>query len=313
MTDQDLKELIKNYYIKQDSKLNLEESEFWKNLSKEAIDRYNIEKIRWKNLLNNDEYTTITENVTNMEHLFCIKKLFTEIELRQNKLKTPFNSPLNNWNVSNVTNMEGMFLDCIEFNQPLDEWNVINVKNMKEMFKGCTKFDQNLDSWKIDEGIVDTTNMFENSGLCKKWKDNYKPFKWMKKPFNHYCSGAPPTSTISTTTIPTTTKRIASAPAPVTTAPALAPAPDDNDYSDDVFETEGSTKDSSTKDSSYTPPKEMNLNRYDNTKRREKTTGGKNNKTKKQKNNKKKTIKNNKKQKKTKKHKNKKTQINTNK
>jgi hypothetical protein len=30
-----------------------------------------------------------------------------------------FNQPLNDWNVSNVKNMEGMFLDAESFNQPL--------------------------------------------------------------------------------------------------------------------------------------------------------------------------------------------------
>ena len=44
-----------------------------------------------------------------------------------------FNQPLNNWDVSNVTNMFGMlamFRRATSFNQPLNNWNVSNVGNM---------------------------------------------------------------------------------------------------------------------------------------------------------------------------------------
>ena len=41
-----------------------------------------------------------------------------------------FNQPLNNWNVSNATNMDGMFRDAESFNQPLNNWDVSKVKNM---------------------------------------------------------------------------------------------------------------------------------------------------------------------------------------
>ena len=35
-----------------------------------------------------------------------------------------FNQPLNKWNVSKVTEMEGMFYHARSFNQPLNNWNV---------------------------------------------------------------------------------------------------------------------------------------------------------------------------------------------
>ena len=41
------------------------------------------------------------------------------------------NCQISNWDVSNVTNMEGMFYYCKEFNQPLNNWDVSNVTNMK--------------------------------------------------------------------------------------------------------------------------------------------------------------------------------------
>mgnify|MGYP002517154070 CR=1 FL=1 len=51
-----------------------------------------------------------------------------------------FNSPLNNWDVSNVTNMIGTFYDAAKFNKPLNKWNVSNVISMDMMFNGATSF-----------------------------------------------------------------------------------------------------------------------------------------------------------------------------
>ena len=42
-----------------------------------------------------------------------------------------FNQPLNNWDVSKVTNMSYMFRGARSFNQPLDNWNVSNVREMR--------------------------------------------------------------------------------------------------------------------------------------------------------------------------------------
>ena len=84
-------------------------------------------------------------NVTDMEGLF--------------KNQEEFNEPLNNWNVSNVINMKGMFEECIEFNQPLEKWNVSKVVNMKFMFIGCSMFDQDLSAWIVDN-VTDMERMF---------------------------------------------------------------------------------------------------------------------------------------------------------
>ena len=45
-----------------------------------------------------------------------------------------FNQPLNNWNVSNVEDMEYMFQNARSFNQPLNNWNVSKVETMFAMF-----------------------------------------------------------------------------------------------------------------------------------------------------------------------------------
>ena len=69
-------------------------------------------------------------NVTNMNHMFHYAE--------------SFNQPLNNWNVSKVTIMHGMFWAAESFNQPLNSWNVSNVATMGGMFHNAESFNQPL-------------------------------------------------------------------------------------------------------------------------------------------------------------------------
>ncbi len=63
-----------------------------------------------------------------------------------------FNEDISNWDVSNVTNMEGMFAIATSFNQSLRKWNVSNVTNMASMFVEAMSFNQPLD---YDENASD--------------------------------------------------------------------------------------------------------------------------------------------------------------
>ena len=62
---------------------------------------------------------------------------------------------IGDWDVSNVTNMEGMFWNATSFNQPLNNWNVSNVTNMNFMFEGAESFNQPLNKWNVSK----VTNM----------------------------------------------------------------------------------------------------------------------------------------------------------
>ena len=53
---------------------------------------------------------------------------------------------LEDWDVSNVENMSGMFEECENFNCNLSKWDVSSVKNMVEMFDGCKSLKQ-IPSW----------------------------------------------------------------------------------------------------------------------------------------------------------------------
>ena len=113
--------------------------------------------------------------VTSMENMFTAA--------------TSFNQPLNNWDVSSVTNMSGMFPGAA-FNQPLDNWDVSSVTRMSSMFTGDSVFNQDLchfgnyfdsetDYGNKDSG-VDYRWMFDQSGCPNKGDPTSAEGPWCK-------------------------------------------------------------------------------------------------------------------------------------
>ena len=66
---------------------------------------------------------------------------------------------LEDWDVSEVTNMNGMFSDCRNFNSDLSNWNVSNVKSMRSMFSNCKNFNCDLSKWNVSN-VEDMGFMF---------------------------------------------------------------------------------------------------------------------------------------------------------
>jgi surface protein len=69
---------------------------------------------------------------------------------------------MNNWDVSNVTNMGAMFQGSSSFDQDISGWNVSNVINMNAMFLNAQLFNQDIGNW-IVSGVTDMSFMFNNS------------------------------------------------------------------------------------------------------------------------------------------------------
>ncbi|MFA5586842.1 MAG: BspA family leucine-rich repeat surface protein [Saccharofermentanales bacterium] len=84
-------------------------------------------------------------NVTNMSGMFGYA--------------TSFNQDISGWDVGNVTNMGSMFEGATSFNQDISGWDVGNVTNMRSMFEGCTSFNQDLNSWDVSS-VTDMSYMF---------------------------------------------------------------------------------------------------------------------------------------------------------
>jgi surface protein len=100
-------------------------------------------------------------NVTNMERLF----------LEADKLHN-FNEPLNKWNVSKVENMSDMFSRCKMFNQPLNNWDVSNVKDMDSMFSNCEMFNQPLNNWNVSK-VENMHSMFNRCTMFNQPLNNW--------------------------------------------------------------------------------------------------------------------------------------------
>jgi surface protein len=60
-----------------------------------------------------------------------------------------FNANISSWNVGNVTNMYHMFRAAFAFNQNIGTWNVSNVTSMWGMFFSAVSFNQNIGSWNV--------------------------------------------------------------------------------------------------------------------------------------------------------------------
>ena len=70
-----------------------------------------------------------------------------------------FNQPLNNWDVSNVVNMVTTFAGASSFNQDISSWQVHNVTTMRLMFTDAASFNQDISSWNVSK-VTDMHAMF---------------------------------------------------------------------------------------------------------------------------------------------------------
>ena len=66
--------------------------------------------------------------------------------------------------------MDSMFSWAKNFNQPLNNWNVSKVTNMREMFYEAKAFNQNISNW-------NTKNVANCSGFANHIPAGYKPVK----------------------------------------------------------------------------------------------------------------------------------------
>ena len=82
----------------------------------------------------NDINNWNTSEVTNMDSLF--------------DGKTSFNSNISNWNTSKVTSMYQMFKLANAFNQNIGNWNTSKVTTMERMFWYAYAFQQNISGWR---------------------------------------------------------------------------------------------------------------------------------------------------------------------
>jgi len=71
------------------------------------------------------------------------------------------------WDVSNVTNMFGMFSLTAAFNQDIGSWDVSNVTNMEVMFYQASAFNQDISSWCVANIDSEPTQFSDNAPLSE--------------------------------------------------------------------------------------------------------------------------------------------------
>ena len=68
---------------------------------------------------------------------------------------------INDWDVSNVTQLANTFYDAASFNQDLNKWDISNVITFGTLgFRGATVFNGNIDNWDVSGLIVGLGSMF---------------------------------------------------------------------------------------------------------------------------------------------------------
>jgi len=83
-----------------------------------------------------------------------------------------FDSDINDWNVSSVTDMSGMFYEAGRFNQPLNHWDVSHVKDMSRLFSFAAVFDQPLNDWNVSS-VTTMAGMFKGAARFNQPLDHW--------------------------------------------------------------------------------------------------------------------------------------------
>jgi len=74
------------------------------------------------------------------------------------------NLDVSEWDVSNVLFMGGMFESAYQFNSDISGWDVSSVTDMGLMFNGVTAFNQDLSGWSI-QNVTNMDQVFNYSGM----------------------------------------------------------------------------------------------------------------------------------------------------
>lgn len=73
-----------------------------------------------------------------------------------------FDEDISNWDVSKVYDMSTLFYKARKFNQNINKWDVSSVKTMAGMFYEASNFNQPLDKWDVSQ-VTEFYRMFESA------------------------------------------------------------------------------------------------------------------------------------------------------
>ena len=78
--------------------------------------------------------------------------------------QSTFNDDISKWTMNQVTDTNNMFTNASVFNQDISGWVVGNVVNMSDMFNGASSFNSDISKWTMNQ-VTDTNKMFANTSV----------------------------------------------------------------------------------------------------------------------------------------------------
>jgi surface protein len=131
------------------------------NMESEKIHRqHQLDELEEKyNHFKTQQYPSMVE-MTNDSIRTAVSVLFDMMSGRANKSNKEY-GPIELWDVSNVTNMTGLFHNAVRFNEYIGGWDVSNVTNMTELFKNALHFNEYIGGWNVSN-VTNMRGMFAN-------------------------------------------------------------------------------------------------------------------------------------------------------
>ncbi|WP_299246482.1 BspA family leucine-rich repeat surface protein [uncultured Aquimarina sp.] len=133
------------YFNNSGDRNKIQTIEQWGAISWTSMERafYGCDRLE----LNADDAPDLSA-VTNLSQMF--RNAFSLVDRKNN---------IENWDVSTITDMSGMFQLAPDFNEKLGTWDVGSVTNFSSMFEDASDFNQNLNNWNIGERVIGTIGM----------------------------------------------------------------------------------------------------------------------------------------------------------
>ncbi|RJE72804.1 BspA family leucine-rich repeat surface protein [Reichenbachiella sp. MSK19-1] len=116
--------------------------------------------IEWKSM--NSAFANLSNMVCNATDVPNLTQVTDMYGMFNNA--TGFTGDLSAWDVSHVTEMRHMFYYAKSFNSDLSAWDVSHVTNMSYMFYRASSFDQSLANWDISS-VTQMSSMLSYSGF----------------------------------------------------------------------------------------------------------------------------------------------------
>ncbi len=132
---------------------------FFNNLG----DRLKLLKVKQWGGIRWSSFDTAFSGCLNMDVTATDSPLLNNVTLISNMFRNcsslvNSNGSIGNWDVSNITNMNGLFFGATLFNVNVGSWNTSGVTNMSQVFR-ATSFNQNIGSWNVS-AVTNMLGMF---------------------------------------------------------------------------------------------------------------------------------------------------------